>query len=94
MPPAIGEHEPAGDAGMANGHLQRDEAAITVAEHDRLVAAGSVLHHLRHPVGDRGKTTADGFRAAKPGSSGTITRNVRASAGTMASKLARSDSSE
>ena len=29
----------AGDAGMADRHLQRDEAAIAVAEHDRVLAA-------------------------------------------------------
>ena len=49
---------------MANGHLQRDEAAIAIAEHDGLAAAG-VLHRLRHPVGDIGKTAADRLRRAK-----------------------------
>ena len=41
------------DTGMANRHLQRHEPAIAVAEHDGIVAAGTVLHHLRHAVGDR-----------------------------------------
>ena len=62
---AIGENEPAGDAGMADRHLQRDEAAIAVAEHDRLFAARGVLHRLRHPVGDAGKPAAHGLRAAE-----------------------------
>ena len=80
---------------MTNGHLQRDEAAIAITEHDRVLAAGGVLHRFRHPVGhfqrDLRSTASE---RPKPGNSGTIVRNDFDSSGTMASKLARSDSSE
>ena len=79
---------------MANGHLQRDEPAVTVAEHDCFARPCAFLHNLGHPVGDIRKTSADRLDRPKPGNSGTITRNDCDKRGTTASKLARSDSSE
>ena len=64
---AIGENEFAGDAGMADRHLQRDEPAIAIAEHDCLLAAGRIPHGFRHPVGNRGQAAADRRGATETG---------------------------
>jgi len=52
---------------MADGHLQRHEPAIAVAEHEHIVFSGSVPHRLGHPVGDAGKACIDrpGFAEAR-----------------------------
>ena len=62
---AIGKNEFRGDVGMADRHLQRDEAAIAITEHDCVFAAGGVLHRFRHPVGHRSETAGHGLRAAE-----------------------------
>jgi len=88
---AIGENEFGCDVGMANSHLQRDEPAISVAEHDGLVSAGGIDHSLRHSIGDFGKACADrpGLaeagqfrddhpkRLRQPGNDGVETRPIR-----------------
>lgn len=50
---------------MANRHLQRDEAAIAVAEHDDILAVGAVIYRSGHSISHGGKTAADGLRFAK-----------------------------
>jgi hypothetical protein len=50
---------------MADRHLQRDEAAIAVAEHDGVTAGRGLPHRLRHPIGNRGEGAAHGLRAAE-----------------------------
>ncbi len=60
----IGENEPRCDVGMADGHLQRYEPAIAVAEHDGL-GAGALFHGFRHPVGDFSEAAADGLGFSK-----------------------------
>ena len=52
-------------AGMTNSHLQRDEPAIAIAEHDRVLAGGRVPHRFRHAVGDLGKAASHRLRPAK-----------------------------
>ena len=61
--------------GMANGHLQRDEAAIAIAEHDRVFAAAAsfTASAIRSATAARPPVTA--CEPPKPGNSGTITRN-------------------
>jgi hypothetical protein len=55
-------------------------------------AASFTASAIRSATAARPPST--GFEAPKPGNSGTITRCDRDSVGRMASKLARSDSSE
>ena len=62
---AIGQNQPGGDAGVANGHLQRHEPAIAVAEHDGVIAAGTIRHHLRHSVGHGREVAAHRRRPAE-----------------------------
>ena len=62
---AIGQHEPARDAGMANGHLQRHEPAIAITEHDGFAIAASLAYRFSHSVGDSSKSSAHGIRASE-----------------------------
>ena len=55
----IGENESGCDLGMANGHLQRHEAAIAIAEHGDVVSTSGIRHSLSHSVGDIGEISAD-----------------------------------
>ena len=75
--------------GMADRHLQRDEAAIAVAKHDRVLSIGGVLHRFRHAIGDLSQSAGDfAGERPKPGNSGTIhPKRFRQFSATMASKL-------
>jgi len=72
---AIGENEFGCDFRTANSHLQRDEPAISVAEHDGLVFAGGIGHGsaIRSATSARPPLTARDW--PKPGSSGIDHRN-------------------
>ena len=63
---AIGQNEPGCDAGMPNGHLQRHEPAIAVAEHDRILTIGGLLDRFGHPVSHRGQRPQHGVRPSEP----------------------------
>ena len=50
---------------MANGHLQRHEFTVPVAEHNRVIYPGRIHHRLGHSVGDIGETSADRLGASE-----------------------------
>ena len=78
---------------MPDRHLQRDEAAIAIAEHDGAVAR--FTDHFRHAVGDIGEPAADRLRAAEARQlRHDHAKGLRQARARSASKLARSDSSE
>ena len=92
---AICKHEAVEQVGVTQGTVQQHEAAVAVAEPGRGTAAGRLMHRLGHPVGDSFKAT---LRGAGTGRSQAVRErgsgNSAPSAGTTASKLAASASSE
>lgn len=52
---------------MANGHLQCDEAAVTVSEHDSVFTGGAIRHRFSHPIGNRAESAIDGLRKTETG---------------------------
>ena len=64
---AIGEHQALDQGGVAHRRQQRDEAAITVAQEDRLLGQPQGFEGFGDAVGHGLEAAVDGLRASEPG---------------------------